>query len=77
LQLNEDQLEQELLSAHARDDRRALIGLYAQAANIREEVQDIDAACFYLTHAYVFALDVGANEALELHARLKARGREE
>jgi hypothetical protein len=37
----------------------------------------VDAACFYLTHAYVFALSAGATEAGALHARLLAHGREE
>ncbi|MGB5560011.1 MAG: hypothetical protein WBN04_18610 [Paracoccaceae bacterium] len=66
-----------MLAAHSSGDLVALIGLYMQAAKMREEAQDIDAACFFLTHAYVFALDVGAAEARDLHARLKARGREE
>lgn len=67
-------LDQRLLAAHARDDRQALIRLYAEAGDI---APDIDAACFYLTHAYVFALEAGAPEAADLHARLRAAGREE
>jgi hypothetical protein len=67
-------LDQRLLEAHARDDRPALIRLYAEAG---ETANDLDAACFYLTHAYVFALEAGAPEAGRLHARLKAAGREE
>ncbi|SDO67731.1 hypothetical protein SAMN05216196_1087 [Lutimaribacter pacificus] len=67
-------LDQRLLAAHARDDRQALILLYAEAGDI---APDIDAACFYLTHAYVFALEAGAPEAAGLHARLRAAGREE
>ena len=39
-------------------------------------MNEIDAACFFLTHAYVFALEAGASEAGVLHARLKAQGRE-
>jgi len=77
LQPNEDDLDHRLLQAHARGDNRALIGLYTEAADMNEARQDIDAACFYLTHAYVFALDTGAPEARELHRRLKDRGREE
>ena len=74
---NEDRLDRQMLAAHARDDLGALVGLYTQAADLSEQAQNIDAACFYLTHAYIFALDTGADEAKELHARLKARGREE
>jgi len=77
LPLNEDALDARLLDAHARGDKAALVALYTEAADMKEELQDIDAACFYLTHAYVFALDVGAPEARELHRRLKDRGREE
>ncbi|MBW4982355.1 hypothetical protein KZZ07_07365 [Mameliella sp. CS4] len=66
-------LDDMLLAAHEAGDRPALVGLYAQAA---ETVNDMDAACFYLTHAYVFALELGDRRATALHARLKAEGRE-
>ncbi|KZY46979.1 hypothetical protein A3731_01040 [Roseovarius sp. HI0049] len=67
-------LDAQLLAAHDGDDRFALIRLYTQAADI---TNDIDAACFFLTYAYIFALEAGAPEAATLHARLKAHGREE
>ncbi len=70
-------LDDRLLAAHAAGDLPALVGLYAEAADGREAAGNIDAACFYLTHAYVFALDQGDARAGALHARLKARGREE
>jgi hypothetical protein len=66
-------LDAALLAAHAAGDRAALIRLYAEAA---ESAADPDAAGFYLTHAYVFALEAGAPEAAALHARLKGEGRE-
>ncbi len=66
-------LDDMLIAAHARDDRAALVDLYARAA---DTVNDLDAACFYLTHAYVFALELGDARASGLHARLKAEGRE-
>ena len=66
-------LDAMLLQAHDADDRPALVGLYARAA---ESVNDLDAACFYLTHAYVFALELGDARAADLHARLRAEGRE-
>ncbi|SNS49127.1 hypothetical protein [Antarctobacter heliothermus] len=66
-------LDDRLIAAHARGDRAALVALYAQAA---ETVNNLDAACFYLTHAYVFALELGDARAAGLHARLKAEGRE-
>ena len=33
-------------------------------------------AVFFLTHAYVFALEAGAETATDLHRRLKHYGRE-
>jgi hypothetical protein len=66
-------LDTRLIAAHEAGDRRALIGLYAEAA---DRMNDLDAACFFLTHAYVFALEAGTSEAAPLHARLKAHGRE-
>ena len=66
-------LDQRLLQAHAAGDKPALVALYTEAADAAE---NIDAACFYLTHAYVFALETGHPAAAALHARLKAEGRE-
>lgn len=68
-------LDDALLAAHAAQDTQALIRLYTQAAN-ETEARDLDAACFYLTHAYVFALERGAAEAAALRARLATHGRE-
>lgn len=65
-------LHARLLAAHAADDRAALVLLYAEAA---DSVNDIDAACFYLTHAYIFALEQGHPAAADLHARLAAHNR--
>ena len=74
---NDHQLDGRLLEAHERDDLPALIALYAEAANRREAVGDINAACFYLTHAFVFALQAGDPSAHELRQRLWAHGRED
>lgn len=70
-------LDTALLDAHARNDGQALARLYAQAADMAEADGNIDGCCFFLTQAYVFALQVGAPEADALHARLVAYGREE
>jgi hypothetical protein len=59
-------LDAALLSAHAREDRAALIGLYGEAA----ETSAGAAAAFYLTHAYVFALEAGDSRATVLKGRL-------
>ena len=65
-------LNDRLLAAHARGDHAALVHLYAEAA---DRTPDTDTACFYLTHAYVFALEMGHKDTAVLHARLKAHGR--
>lgn len=70
-------LDAALLDAHARDDRVALVTLYTDAADMALAEGRRDAMCFYLTHAYVYALETGAPSADDLHARLKAEGREE
>ncbi|MEM8699331.1 MAG: hypothetical protein AAGF44_09175 [Pseudomonadota bacterium] len=67
-------LDARLLAAHEAGDSRALVTLYREAA---EASASTEAACFYLTHAYVFALETGHPEADALHRRLKAAGREE
>jgi hypothetical protein len=68
-----DTLDGALLKAHALDDRHALIGLYERAAN---QAMNDDAAGFYLTHAYIFALDQGDPRAMPLRSRLVEMGRE-
>ncbi|PWE33083.1 hypothetical protein DDZ14_06600 [Maritimibacter sp. 55A14] len=70
-------LDHALLDAHSRGDQAALVRLYAEAGGKSDEMGDIDAACFYWTHAYIFALEDGDPQAGDLHARLKAHGREE
>ncbi|MGZ2257719.1 hypothetical protein [Roseobacter sp. A03A-229] len=66
-------LDARLLAAHEADDRTALVQLYSEAADLAESD---DARAFYLTHAYVFALDIGAAQAETLRQALVALGRE-
>jgi|TARA_B110000027_G_C16072707_1_gene279831 hypothetical protein len=66
-------LDHQLLEAHSANDTAALVTLYAQAA---DQTDNINAACFYLTHAYVFALERGDEVADVLRERLAAHGRE-
>lgn len=67
-------LHARMLAAHVSRDGAALIRLYTEAA---ETAADLDASCFFLTHAYVFALEAGEPQAQGLHSRLMAHGREE
>ncbi|MDX1742388.1 MAG: hypothetical protein R3186_02175 [Ruegeria sp.] len=73
--MDKDELDRMLIEAHDRNDHAALIQYYTVAADEREAAQDIDAACFYLTHAFVFALESGVAEACSLNARLVAYDR--
>lgn len=66
-------LDQRLLDAHARDDKPALVLLYREAA---AQAASETAHFFYLTHAYVFALDTGHPLTDALHAELRDAGRE-
>lgn len=69
-----DDLNAQLLNAHARGDGSALVALYQGAAR---ETDDDAARGFFLTHAYVYALERGHRDAPDLHAALKSMGREE
>jgi len=70
-------LDARLIAAHEARNWPLLVALYTQAADSSEAAGNVDAACFHLTHAYVFALQTGDPRAADLHQRLKARGREE
>ena len=66
-------LDDALIDAHADDDKPALVALYSQAAT---EATSEEARGFYLTHAYIFALEIGAPVASSLKSQLAAMGRE-
>lgn len=66
-------LNAQLLAAHDAGDMTALIALYQHAA---DTAATVDAACFYLTHAYVFALEANHPDVDAIRARLVAEGRE-
>lgn len=75
--MDDDGLQAALLEAHGTGDHLQLVHLYTQAADAREASGDINATCFFLTHAYVFALEQGAEEAVALNKRLADYGRAE
>lgn len=68
-------LDAALLRAHADDDHDSLVKLYTDAGNLMEAEGNIDAACFFLTQAYIFALEAGMPEAMDLNKRLAVHGR--
>ncbi len=65
-------LHHQLLSAHDRQDKHALVDLYTRAA---DETTHVDETCFFLTQAYVFALEVGHKKAEQLAKKLQGKGR--
>ncbi|WP_299350270.1 hypothetical protein [uncultured Shimia sp.] len=69
-----DSLDQRLLKAHASHDRAALVSLYTEAA---DQAQDETELGFFLTHAYVFALEINDARADALRQRLRHMGREQ
>lgn len=75
--IDEQHLQHDMLRAHEQDDLKALPPLYLDAARLRESQGDIDAACFFYTHAYVYALDCGDRQVAETaHSRLSSYGRD-
>ena len=64
-------LHQRLLAAHAGEDLAALVALYQEAADAAPEM---DAQGFYLTQAYVYALELGHPDTPQLRDRLAAMG---
>ncbi len=70
-------LHDALLAAHEAEDLVALARLYGEAADDAEARSDIEAARFFLTQAYVYALEAGAAEAGVLNRRLAGHGADE
>lgn len=66
-------LDAQLLAAHEIRDQPALVALYSQAADLSVNA---DARAFYLTHAYVFALEIDAPQIDTLRQKLVDLGRE-
>ena len=66
-------LDGRLLDAHARKDLAALVDLYRNAAH---NAETDDARAFYLTHAHIFALEIGHADTSDLRTALIAMGRE-
>ena len=54
-----------------------LIDLYKNFGLSELKKRNIDSGCFYLTHAYILALEKGLRVAKRIHQILKLYGREE
>ncbi len=69
-------MDDRVLAAHRQGDLVDLARLYEIAADRRWAAGDTDAMCFFLTQAWVFALEAGdADLIVRLHNRLVAEGR--
>lgn len=64
-------LDAKILAAHAAEDGSELVTLYSMAADLSS---DQTAQAFYLTHAFVFALEIADKRAMELQTRLASMG---
>jgi len=69
-------IEHTLQEAILRQDLELLTKIYTDVANASEQHGNIDEACFFLTHAYVCALQQDSDRAARLHLRLIEHGRE-
>jgi len=67
-------LDTRLLAAHAAGDIAGLVRLYQAAA---DTAPDVNARGFYLTHAHIFALELGHPDTETLRAQLIDMGREQ
>ena len=70
-------LDQQLPDAHAKGDRHKLVALYTLAVDQKEAEEDVEAACFFRTQAFIFALESVDTLTAELNQRLVEYGREE
>ena len=66
-------LDARLMEAHAAGDKYALVDLYAQAA---QSTGSEGEKWFFLTQAYIFALEKAHPDLADLRAQLVAAGRE-
>lgn len=73
--LDRSALDAALIAAHEAGDPAMLAALYRKAAETLERVHQSEAALFFFTQAYVFALDAGLAEADDVGRILRAQGR--
>ncbi|NNE78884.1 MAG: hypothetical protein HKN18_01305 [Silicimonas sp.] len=65
-----------MMAAHGSCNLPELVDLYATAANWAETEGDVDRCCFFLTQAWVYAMEAGSPDANQLRNRLVAHGRD-
>ncbi len=71
-----DELNAAIEEAHDAGRLDRLAASYARGGALYERQGETDAACFFWTQAYIFALDAGAAPLAEaMHDKLRAFGR--
>ncbi|MEM7302365.1 MAG: hypothetical protein AAF468_14880 [Pseudomonadota bacterium] len=70
------ELEDQILDCHARNDAAGLIDAYCKASDGLFDLAQDEEAWFFVTQAYVFALEASDPRANSLQDRLKRAGRE-
>ncbi|MCE2522764.1 MAG: hypothetical protein J4F49_06045 [Rhodobacteraceae bacterium] len=75
--MNATELNSRILDAWSRGDGQLLAELYSEAGNSLLDSGLENEGCFYLTQAYILALENGLDTAAALHADLVRHGREE
>ena len=58
-------------------DLDTIIEIFAVHGKTKLDKNEIDAGCYYLSNAYVYALEAGSDRVCEFHKILKSYGREE
>ena len=75
--MNPDELNSRILEAWSSGDGLGLAELYAYAGNSMIKSGLENEGCFFLTQAYILALENGLELADSLHAELVRQGRDE
>ena len=71
-----DRLDSAIRDAHGDGRPDILAARYADGGTLYEDQGETDAACFFWTQAYVFALDAGIDDLAEaMRAKLDMFGR--
>ena len=76
-EVNPDELNSRILEAWSSGDGARLAELYATAGKSMLASGLRDEGCFFLTQAYILALENGLELADSLHAELVRQGRDE
>ena len=69
-------INKNIISAHKKNDGKHLAILYKQYGLSELKRNNIDSGCFFLTQAYIFALEEGKDCATKIHSLVKSYGRE-